>query len=650
MEKGKALFSDLILDPSSVSSMPVRSLQASQPSQARAIVAFSAPTSLDYSKGKNAMYFKNFHYFLDHAINCTVHSTVIVMTKVVADVYQNRIAKMNNEMCRGSQFSIRILVREDKCMDMERYVRGICESLFLFRRVFPHNISYCCRSFIPQQHMFYSMATFLRDTDTSQWDYFLYINCGMVGPKWEGDRHWTDIFISRLSDTVKLTGVTINMSFHPHVQSFMMAMDRTGIDIIKNSDAVYDCGVYNDQTMTEEERWKVIDNYEIGMSRQIINAGYEINSLVGALGDSFTIHKDNFLPIILRSQEKSPSKPVVNATEKNIWDSNTESYLLPYGDDIWNENALRSVGKGKLPAWSDFVFFKASRGILLPEIEEEVQYNNPKHTIIKDFGNVSLPGLQEPDIDVCEHAKTNFQEASKLFVIVTGYEHSGTTMLAQLIRSAPGLFGGFECGLLLNDTQLLQDRHIPFYDWLLSDMRNDLWGLNYESRDLVVHGARCAAERFSRLRQYSPLFHYYPNQNSMIVDKTPAYLSYDLLDIMDRSPGVPVIVTMRTKEKLYQSYKGRGYSDKYIETKMTRIEKNLEAAMSKYPERIYLADTTNWTKKPNMVLQGVFDFLGLEWRSEYLTMEALNFKRVPGSVVSKPFNLAKQLDSDTNTV
>jgi len=124
MEKGKALLSDLMLDPNSVSSISVRSLQPSQHSQARTIVAFSAPTSLDYSAGKNAMYFKNFHYFLDHAVNCTVHSTVIVTTKVVADAYQHRIAKMNNKMCRGSQFSIRILVRQDKCYDMERYVRG----------------------------------------------------------------------------------------------------------------------------------------------------------------------------------------------------------------------------------------------------------------------------------------------------------------------------------------------------------------------------------------------------------------------------------------------------------------------------------------------------------------------------------------------
>lgn len=108
------------------------------------------------------------------------------------------------------------------------------------------------------------MATFLRETDTSKFDYFLYINCGMVGPKWEGNHHWTDIFTSRLSETVKLTGITINMSFHPHVQSFTIATDRIGIEIIKNSDAVYDCGVYNDQSMTEEQRWKIINSYEIG--------------------------------------------------------------------------------------------------------------------------------------------------------------------------------------------------------------------------------------------------------------------------------------------------------------------------------------------------------------------------------------------------
>jgi len=597
MEKGRAMFSD-ILHKNSIPYGPITFAQLHK----RSIVAYSAPTSLDQSQGKNSMYYKNFHYFLEHGIDCNKHSTVIVTTKVVCDEYRLRIMKMNNKLCRNSEYSIELLEREDKCYDME------------------------------------SMRTFLRETDTSKWDYFLYINCGTIGPKWDkgedGDLHWTDIFTNRLSETTKLTGVTINLSFYPHVQSFAIATDRIGIDIIKNSDAIYDCGVYNDQSMTEEQRWKIIDSYEIGMSRQILDAGYSINSLVGAFGDSLTINKSDFKTIVERSQKISPGKAIYESPERNIWDSNTEKFLLPYGGDIWNKNTLLSVGKGKIPSWSKFVFFKASHQILLPAINDKVQYNNPSIIILEPLTTTSLPTYYEdPARDICEEAKTNFREASKLSVIVTGYDDSGTTMVSQLIKSDPSLYGGFECGLLLDKKLLLNDTSIPFYDWLLWDMKNDMWGLNKESRDLVVKNARCDAEMYSRLHQYSPLFHHSPNKNSRIVDKTPAYF-IGLVKIMDRTPGVPVIITVRSAEKMYAMYKKKGHHDGWIKSKLRQNNENLEKAMRKYPERIHLADTTRWDVEPNEVMEDVFRFLGLEWSPEYLTMNAVNAKRIPGSIMT----------------
>lgn len=600
MEKGKSLFGDIFQKkPVSKTVMGPGSRVLERLSR-RTIVAYSAPTSLDYFAGKSAVYFKNFHYFLDHAIDCSKHSTVIITTKVVSDEYRHRIMKMNFDLCRDTQYSIELLEREDKCYDME------------------------------------SMRTFLREIDTTKWDYFLYVNCGMVGPKWNGNQHWTDVFTSRLSETTKLTGVTINMSFHPHVQSFTLATDRIGIDIIKNSDAVYDCGVHNDQSMNEEQKWKIIDQYEIGMSRKIINAGYTISSLVGALGDSFSIDKEDINTIIERSQTNSAENPLVESTEENIWDSNTENLLLPYGADIWNENGLRSVGKGGIPSWSDFVFFKASREIILPAINDEVQYDNPSLVILKSLSDRLLPTYHENQSqDICEEAKSNFREASKLSVIVTGYQHSGTTMLAQLIKSDPSLFGGFECGLLLDKNLLLNNTELPFYDWLIWETRNDMWGLNMKSRDLVVNDARCDAEMYARLHHYSPLFHYSPNNNSRILDKTPHYLDLGLVKAMDRSPGVPVVIATRTEEKITASYKKRGYSDERIKRKLRRNKKSIEEATLKYPGRIYLADTTLWEVKPNEVMEGVFSFLGLEWRPEYLSMNALNAKRTPGSIVSK---------------
>jgi len=559
----------------------------------RAIVAYSAPTSMDLSDPKQSMYHSNFLYFLDNAINCSKHSTLIIATEVVAEVYRPRIEELNEELCADSPYSVEMTLRVNKCYDME------------------------------------SMATFFRKTDASLYDYFLYINCGMVGPKMEGDEHWTEVFTSRLSDKVKLTGVSINMSFFPHLQSMSLATDRVGLEIIKNSGAVYDCGVMNDVEMNEEERWRIIDRYELGMSRAILEAGYTINSLTGSLGKAITLDMNDIDRIKEESKSNKLNTRHSKEAEGSYWTDAVQNFVLPLGEDIWNPSTIRTMGDGGLPSWSDFIFYKASRGIILPEIFAEVEYDDPTIEVIEDYSGFSLDQLEDPNRDICEEAKINFREASKLGVIVTGYEHTGTTMLAQLIKSAPGLFGGFECGVAVVDDES------QFYEWLTWSPENDLWGLNNESRDIVVN-ARCIAERYRNLHTYSPIFHYGDHEDNLIVDKTPRYL-YTLVDVMEKTPGIPVVITNKEESQMWASYKKRGYADDFINSKIRHAKKQIEAAMKKFPGRIKIVDTTSWLENPNEIMEDVYDFLGLEWNPEYLNMKALNSKRLPGSVVSKPF-------------
>jgi hypothetical protein len=368
------------------------------------------------------------------------------------------------------------------------------------------------------------------------------------------------------------------------------------------------------------------------MSRAIIEAGYVINSLTGALGKSISIDKESIARIKQEARFHKLNDRQADETGSLHWTNIEQDFLMPLGDDIWNTATIRTIGtetKNSLPSWSDFIFYKASRGILLPEIFEEVQYEDPTIEVIEDLGQVSLPQLADPNRNICEEAKINFREASKLGVIVTGHEHTGTTMLAQLIKSAPGLFGGFEGGVSVLDDVM------QFYDWLTWSPENDLWGLDEESRDLVMNGD-CIAEKYYNLHQYSPLFHYGNNNDSFIVDKAPRYMA-QLVQVMDETPGVPVVVTTKSKEFMYESYRKRGYTEEFIDAQIHNSEHQIEKALKKYPGRVKVVDTTHWFEEPDEVMSGVFDFLGLEWKSEYLDMKALNSKRVPGAIVSKPF-------------
>jgi hypothetical protein len=88
---------------------------------------------------------------------------------------------------------------------------------------------------------------------------------------------------------------------------------------------------------------------------------------------------------------------------------------------------------------------------------------------------------------------------------------------------------------------------------------------------------------------------------------------------------------------LRASYKKRGYTQDWIQAKISTLTIDINKAVEKYPGRIHIANTTKRYKAPDEMMGGVFDFLGLEWRSEYFTMDALNSKRIPGIVFSMPF-------------
>jgi len=106
---------------------------------------------------------------------------------------------------------------------------------------------------------------------------------------------------------------------------------------------------------------------------------------------------------------------------------------------------------------------------------------------------------------------------------------------------------------------------------------------------------------------------------------------------MDRTPGVPVVVTRKTHEAMVKAFKKLNFTDGWIKETLLVFDKSIKQAAEKYPDRLYIANTTRWFDEPDEVMKGVYDFLGLEWNSDYLTMEAYNSKSLPASVQAKPF-------------
>lgn len=112
-----------------------------------------------------------------------------------------------------------------------------------------------------------------------KYDYYIFINSSCTGPfvPLYVDKNWIDLFTNMITDTIKLVGPTLSLHLgEPHIQSYMMCTDRIGIDIgIKND--IFRAGGFNGLS-----KWAIIGKYEIGFSKKILEAGYNIKSLFKA--------------------------------------------------------------------------------------------------------------------------------------------------------------------------------------------------------------------------------------------------------------------------------------------------------------------------------------------------------------------------------
>lgn len=118
----------------------------------------------------------------------------------------------------------------------------------------------------------------LQNINISEFDYFIFLNDTVRGPftpNYIDKSIWYKYYTSLLNNKIKLVGSTINHEIHKHVQSMSFATDKIGLDIlIKNN-------IFNKQKAINSikiSKSHLIHNFEVMMSKIIIDNGYDINS------------------------------------------------------------------------------------------------------------------------------------------------------------------------------------------------------------------------------------------------------------------------------------------------------------------------------------------------------------------------------------
>ena len=195
--------------------------------------------------------------------------------------------------------------------------------------------------------------------------------------------HWSQLYTSRLTDSVRLVGHSINTHFHtffPHVQSFLYAIKTDTVPILLSSGAIYDCGLTQEELGSDEEkRFELINRYEVGMSTQLLKRGFKIatafvnrygfgKSLVYDRDSIWGTEIDDTVSDIwyedgIRNLTATTTKPT-----RKWWEIEKQSGLRKTNEDTFEYH------QWDILPWDYFVFFKVSR--LVPEdVQHEMHYN-----------------------------------------------------------------------------------------------------------------------------------------------------------------------------------------------------------------------------------------------------------------------------------
>lgn len=122
-------------------------------------------------------------------------------------------------------------------------------------------------------------ACALNFAQSKSYDYYFFMNSGVFGPIISDyDNHWSNIFIKKINEKVKLVGTTIVClpntdagGYGPKVEGFFFMTDAIGLNIL-NSESTIFCN--------HPTKDSAIINGEYGLSNCILKHGYSIDCML----------------------------------------------------------------------------------------------------------------------------------------------------------------------------------------------------------------------------------------------------------------------------------------------------------------------------------------------------------------------------------
>ena len=119
------------------------------------------------------------------------------------------------------------------------------------------------------------------ENTSKTYDYYFFMNSGVIGPiisHYFTEKHWSNIFIKKINERVKLVGTTIvclplwdDGGFGPKVEGFFFMVDKIALELLKKQKTIF---------CNHKDKYSAIINGEYGLSNCIIKNGYTIDCMI----------------------------------------------------------------------------------------------------------------------------------------------------------------------------------------------------------------------------------------------------------------------------------------------------------------------------------------------------------------------------------
>jgi hypothetical protein len=218
--------------------------------------------------------------------------------------------------------------------------------------------------------------------------------------------------------------------------------------------------------------------------------------------------------------------------------------------------------------------------------------------------------------------------------LVCGLEHSGTTMVSDIFREHPKADSGFECGVLLCKTPSEFLTFEPFCKHMYVG-----WGIDHDDLSYA-----CSARSFQKF--YQRLFERSKSikekSSSIIFDKTPRYITH--LSQVQKRLNRPVIAVIKDPRSLALSdYKRskcpleeiHSWYEEWKNPKMAYMRSAYEGYHHAWnTKNCHVVRLEDLCFNANSTVKDMFEFVGLEFKNEYLNLRNKRFGNTSGSSIN----------------